>query len=133
MKLKLRGHHLLCLQGFQGYGYDDCFVANMTRINEIRKTDIEVTVCECPDDICKACPNLKNTQCLNETENKKIIKMDGKVLVKLPKTEFESSKELFKLVNRKFTSKSSVKDICENCRWMEKCLFIKNLETNKFK
>lgn len=119
---------MLCLQGFQGYGYSEEFVENMTEINEIQKKDIQVTVCDCPDDICKACPNLKKDICLNEMENEKIVKMDRKVLEKLSKTEFESSKELFKLVNEEFSSKSLVESICENCGWMEKCLFIQNLE-----
>ena len=37
MKLTLRGHHLLCLKGFQGYGYDENFVKNMIEVNSKRK------------------------------------------------------------------------------------------------
>ena len=37
MKLVLRGHHLLCLKGFQGYGYDDDFVENMKLVNSPKK------------------------------------------------------------------------------------------------
>ncbi|MDO5848903.1 MAG: DUF1284 domain-containing protein [Methanobrevibacter sp.] len=128
MKLNLRGHHILCLQGFQGYGYDESFVENMTCINEIRKKeDTRISVCNHPDDICKACPNLVNGICVDETENEKIIKMDDEVLEKLSKTDFESSKELFDLINSIFKTKSSVKDICSNCKWMDKCLFVQNL------
>jgi hypothetical protein len=30
--IKLRVHHLLCLQGYQGYGYDECFKKNLENI-----------------------------------------------------------------------------------------------------
>ncbi|WP_263641218.1 hypothetical protein [Methanobrevibacter arboriphilus] len=33
----LRGHHLLCLQGYQGYGYDDNFKKNIETIISILK------------------------------------------------------------------------------------------------
>ncbi len=129
MKLILRGHHLLCLQGFQGYGYDSDFVKNMTEVNEIRKIETtEITVCDSPDDICKACPNLKNNMCQSNDENDNIVKMDRKVLERLPKKEFETSKELFDLLNATFHSKSSVKGICDGCKWTEECLFVQNLE-----
>ena len=42
MKIKLRGHHLLCLQGFQGYAYDDSFVKNMTYINNLENLKIQL-------------------------------------------------------------------------------------------
>lgn len=125
MKLRLRAHHLLCLQGFQGYGYDSSFVKNMTRINEIRKMgNVSVTVCDCPDDICQKCPNLKNNICVDE---KRIVEMDRKVLEKLPKTNFEDSIDLFDLFSTIFTSMKSVEGICNNCRWSEECLFIQSL------
>lgn len=134
MKLTLRGHHLLCLQGFQGYGYDAGFVENMTEINSLRqREDVKIAVCDHPDDICSACPNLMNGICTDEDENEEIVRMDRKVLEKLPKREFESSKDLFDLINRKFPSRESVKDICDNCRWMKECLFIseKNNSQNR--
>ena len=52
MKLVLRGHHLLCLQGFQGYGYDEDFVKNMTEINFSRKQkDTLISITNENDDI----------------------------------------------------------------------------------
>ncbi|HII92208.1 MAG TPA: DUF1284 domain-containing protein, partial [Methanosarcina sp.] len=30
--LKIRAHHLCCIQGFQGYGYSPVFVANMRAV-----------------------------------------------------------------------------------------------------
>ena len=34
MLITLRGHHLLCIQGYQGYGYSEKFTDNMDNIIE---------------------------------------------------------------------------------------------------
>lgn len=127
--MKLRGHHLLCILGFQGYGYSEDFVLNMTRINELRKTDkTTIKLINSSDDICSACPNLKNDLCENEMQNETIVKMDEEVL-----SEFDINKEynaidLFNEVILKFNTLKSVEKICNNCKWGDKCLFYKKLK-----
>ena len=128
MKLVLRGHHLLCLQGFQGYGYDNHFVENMTEINQIRKLE-DTTVCltNSPDDICKACPNLKDNLCQNNIQNERIISMDNEVLSKLNPSKDYNAQDLFKKVEKTFNSKESVEKICSKCMWHKECLFYRKL------
>lgn len=132
MKLILRGHHLLCLQGFQGYGYSEDFTKNMTEINLARKSDntiIQLT--DSPDDICKACPNLKNNICEDELQNNNIVKMDREVLKKIDKAQEYNSQDLFNEISQIFNTKESVSNICFNCMWHEKCLFYQNLSDNR--
>ena len=127
--MKLRGPHLLCILGFQGYGYSEDFVLNMARINELRKTDkTTIKLINSSDDICSACPNLKNDLCENEMQNETIVKMDEEVL-----SEFDINKEynaidLFNEVILKFNTLKSVENICNDCKWAEKCLFYKKLK-----
>ena len=129
MKIKLRGHHLLCLQGFQGYGYSKDFVLNMTHINELRKSEgCTVTLTNAPDDICSSCPNLKSNLCENENQNRVIVKMDDEVLSKLEYGNEYNSLDLFKEVSLKFNTLKSVENICNNCKWEDKCLFYKKLK-----
>ena len=129
MKIKLRGHHLLCLLGFQGYGYSEDFVLNMDKINNLRKSkDCVISLTNEPDDICSACPNLKNNKCENEKQNEIIVNMDNEVLSKLKMDLEYNSPDLFKEVLLKFNSLNSVKNICNNCKWENKCLFYKKLE-----
>ncbi|WP_296887235.1 DUF1284 domain-containing protein [uncultured Methanobrevibacter sp.] len=129
MKIKLRGHHLLCLQGFQGYGYSKDFVLNMTRINKLRKTnDCTITLTNDPDDICSACPNLKNNLCENEKQNEIIVKMDEEVLSQLNFDIEYNSIDLFSEVSSKFNSLKSVENVCNGCKWVNKCLFYKKLK-----
>lgn len=132
MKLKLRGHHLLCLQGFQGYGYDDNFVKNMIKVNNLRKLDETlIEVVNISDDICKACPNLIDGKCKDNKNNENIIAMDNVVLSKIDSSKTFKSNALFDEINNNFNDLKSVKDICLNCSWWEQCIFVKNLEKNR--
>ena len=128
MKLFLRGHHLLCLQGFQGYGYDEDFVKNMTEINFSRKQkDTLISITNENDDICRLCPNLKNNLCQTEKQDETIKAMDNEVLSKLNPTKEYNSLELFEKVENIFNSKESVYKICSECMWHDKCLFYQKL------
>ena len=61
--MKLRGHNLLCIQGFVGKGYSDEFVANMTGVIADLSEDSRVTVVAEPDALCEACPHLRQSGC----------------------------------------------------------------------
>ena len=129
MKIKLLGHHLLCLQGFQGYGYNKEFILNMASINDLRKSkDCTIILTNTSDDICSSCPNLKNNKCKNEKQNKIIEKMDDEVLSQLEYKNKYNAPELFNEVSLKFETLKSVENICKNCKWEEKCLFYKKLK-----
>lgn len=132
MKLILRGHHLLCLKGFQGYGYSEDFTENMTEINALRKSEnTTVHLTNSHDDICKACPNLKDGLCENESENDKIVNMDNEVLKKLDSSKEYDAIELFEKIDEIYNTKESVSKICFNCKWHAKCLFYQKLSNNR--
>ncbi len=129
MRIKLRGHHLLCLLGFQGYGYSEDFVFNMTQINEKRKSkDCIITLTNEADDICSSCPNLKNNFCENEKQNEIIVEMDNEILSHFDSKRKYNSLELFKEVSLKYNTLKSVENVCNNCKWENECLFYKKLE-----
>ena len=128
MKIQLRGHHLLCLQGFQGYGYSKKFVLNMTRINEMRKSkDSVISLTNESDDICAFCPNLIDGVCENKKQNNLIKEMDNEVLKKLDMNKEYSGPELFDEVASKFNTATSIRNICCGCKWSNECLFYKKL------
>lgn len=129
MRIKLRGHHLLCLLGFQGYGYSEDFVFNMTQINEKRKSkECIITLTNEADDICSSCPNLKDNICENEKQNEIIVKMDNEILSHFDSKRKYNSLELFKEVSLQFNTLKSVENVCNNCKWENECLFYKKLE-----
>ncbi|MBI5231717.1 MAG: DUF1284 domain-containing protein [Coriobacteriales bacterium] len=55
--VRLRGHHLICLQFFRGEGYSEDFVENLTAALS-RLENEPATVVEGADDVCAACPSL---------------------------------------------------------------------------
>ena len=118
----------MCLQGFQGYGYDEDFVKNMTKINRMRKSaGTTVSLADSPDDICRSCPNLKGNLCGNHKQNERIISMDREVLSKLNTAKEYDAPDLFEEVAKIFNSKESVSEICSECVWHKECLFFQNL------
>jgi hypothetical protein len=60
----IRGHTLLCLQGFRGEGYSPDFIDNMATIHARLQSHPEtrVQVTDSPDHFCAACPNLKKSE-----------------------------------------------------------------------
>ena len=132
MKLILRGHHLLCLKGFQGYGYDETFSENMTEVNLKRKqSDTTVSLVASADDLCNSCPKLIRGICENETQNARIVGMDRAVLENFD-TEIEyDSVELFEKIDSIYKTKEDVSEICFNCMWHDKCLFYQNLSDDR--
>lgn len=123
-KLRLRAHHFLCMQGFQGYGYSDDFVKNMTEVVKYLKKNEGsniILVDEC-DDICRACPRNANGECI---DSNKVNTMDKKVLEKLNLQAGNeiSPGELIAMVNKRLKNKKEAQDVCGECSWHKKCLW----------
>ncbi|WP_409199749.1 DUF1284 domain-containing protein [Methanobrevibacter sp. DSM 116169] len=130
MIISLRGHHLLCLQGFQGYGYDESFVENMKEIkNLINNKNTKIKILNTSDDICKYCPNLTDTGlCIDEKSNLKIQSMDNEVINKLNLDVDEIiSEDLFNIINNIFKSSEDIDPICNNCLWTKECLWANSI------
>lgn len=132
--MKIRAHHLLCMQGFQGYGYSEDFSKNMAEVLKKLKSSPEQKiqiVDEC-DVICSCCPHNKKETCKNVFSNWKIKRMDRTVLKKLgldAGTCISVSNAIY-LVNKKFNARSNIQDICGGCKWNEKCLWYLKVSTN---
>jgi hypothetical protein len=127
--LRIRAHHLLCMQGFQGYGYDKNFVNNLYLImNQIdNNPDLELELVAEIDEICSKCPNNKDEECLREPgAEEKIKKLDGLVLKKLGLEAGARVKvdEIIDMINEQFKSYSDIEPVCGDCEWKKECLFL---------
>ncbi|MFC1659010.1 DUF1284 domain-containing protein [Pseudomonadota bacterium] len=135
---KVRIHHLLCMQGFQGYGYNEEFVKNMSEVVDFVKDNsnesIEI-VARC-DSICSLCPHQKKFQknediCLKDSKEEYIEKiLKEKKLAKFLNLELNKQykiKPLFEIVNSKICSKKIAdKYYCKDCQWQSVCLWYKS-------
>lgn len=125
--LKIRAHHLCCIQGFQGYGYSPAFVANMRAVI----SDLEALpsrplklVTEC-DAICISCPSKRECTIQQSHLSLRIRQMD---LIVLDKLRIEdgtvvNADEAFRLINSKINNASDIEEVCGTCKWRQKCLW----------
>ncbi|RXA17076.1 DUF1284 domain-containing protein [Methanosarcina sp. MSH10X1] len=125
--LKIRAHHLCCIQGFQGYGYSPVFVANLRAvISDIKASPsrpLEL-VSEC-DVICTSCPSERECIAQKSIASQRIREMDLVVMEKLKIAEgtvMEADKA-FRLINSQLANASDVEEVCGSCKWRQKCLW----------
>jgi hypothetical protein len=126
--IKLRAHHLLCMQGFQGYGYSETFVANMTRVVELIRgeTGAVVELVEGADDLCCCCPHRQGVACQSRPGSDEDIRaMDRRVLekLKLSLPVRQKADDLLTHVNTVLKTHTDVQDICGCCSWRSACLW----------
>src|SRR5206468_12210734 len=85
--VRIRGHTLLCLQGFRGEGYSSEFIANMTTIHRTLtdRPEVLVEVLASPDAVCAACPHRHPSGCMlnGERSEEEMIEQDHEVLRRL--------------------------------------------------
>lgn len=117
----LRGHHLLCIHGFKGMGYNKPFVHNMAEIvSAIRQGDVTLIPTATVDSICSACPNLGDGACAAKPDSEvRIQGHDRRVLEHLGVTPGQalSVKELFQ-ITRERVRPDDLDQLCATCPWL---------------
>lgn len=120
----LRGHHLLCIQGFRGMGYDEDFVKNMGEIvKEIQNENLDfpIRVVAGFDNACMSCPNRGERICeANEGSQKHVLSMDMKVINHLGLIVGKNYQKtvLLKLVASK-VEPDDLDFLCKGCSWLQ--------------
>ena len=121
--IRLRGHTLLCLQGFRGEGYSPEFVTNMAAIHQALTSDPnrQIEVIASPDAVCGACPHRQFSGCtLNgERSEEEMVEQDREVTRRLGLTEGDRLRwsDLLKRI-RNSVSGEDLPSICGSCRWL---------------
>jgi len=119
--VRLRGHNLLCIQGFVGKGYSPGFVANMTRVVAGLGDDAEVTVVAEPDALCTACPHLAAGGCTlhGEGTEQGIVLQDRDVLARLGLAAGQTVTwgEIRRRI-RASVAPADLPSICGRCPWL---------------
>ncbi|MBM4386117.1 MAG: DUF1284 domain-containing protein [Deltaproteobacteria bacterium] len=126
--IKLRPHHLFCVQGFNGYGYDDAFKRNMREIHDrVVEGNESFVVVERGDDICAKCPHLKDNTCANDrTTDGEVMEHDAK-LMRILDFEFGREmtlKDLMDYLEKNGGRFMKIRRICNACSWREYCSFL---------
>ncbi len=124
--INLRGHHLLCIQGFQNKGYSESFIENMASlINFLNNSnDIYVKILNSSDDICSFCPNLNEGICKNPETDLNIKKRDNLTLDCLD-LKVGNVYSYLNIITKMFDvlDFDKIDTICKECEWQNVCLF----------
>ncbi|MBO8177886.1 MAG: DUF1284 domain-containing protein [Bacillus sp. (in: Bacteria)] len=123
MKRTLRGHHLLCVHGFQGMGYSPAFVEKMSEIvQDIRndRLDFPIRVIEGLDEACRACPHHGIGRCeASEQSDAHVRFLDRNVIEHLG---LEKGKEYPKSLLIALTATKvrpeDLDSLCKGCSWL---------------
>jgi hypothetical protein len=119
----IRGHTLLCLQGFRGKGYSPGFVENLIEINNslVENENAPVRVVAMPDDVCLACPNLKMNGCnlKGPSFEASMLAQDRQVmsLLEIREGEALSWREILERIGQKMRGEM-LSSICGDCPWL---------------
>ena len=118
--MKLRPHHLLCIQKYTGSGYDDAFTAGMDAlVRRLRACpDAPVTLVEGRDDLCAACPHMAGSRCGSE---EKVNRLDRGVLEAcgFSAGETRSWSALARTAREQVLEKETFVKVCGYCEWFE--------------
>ncbi len=118
--VKLRGHHLICLQFYRGEGYNKDFVENLEGVLKAAE-DEGVEVTEGGDDVCRACPSCNGGICTHEPGGEEKIQSLDRLAMSLlgiseNTLEWSEIKRKIPRVIGKWK-----KQACENCEWRVVC------------
>ena len=122
--LRLRAHHLLCILGYRGLGYNDRFVGNMTRVVELVRNNPEliVEVINSPDVICSVCPRLPGPgDATTATPCQRAGERDNVVLMKLGLISGARSSvgAVLGLVRENISAEFLECEVCLGCSWYD--------------
>lgn len=115
--IDIRPHHVLCMHGFRGKGYNDEFVASMASIiKDIQSNkEAKLNIVNNTDAICSKCPN-KIGENLCETQES-IVHLDSQVIKALELAEgIYSYIEILDIIKNQLTE-DDFEEICSNCEW----------------
>ncbi len=117
----LRGHHLICLNFFNGEGYDKAFIKNLRNLLD-RAEEKEITISFGADDVCRSCPYLEENRCLYSiNSDEESMEMDRKAWALLAlshgdKVEWSALKEKIPKIFPEWFSL-----YCKECDWRNAC------------
>lgn len=120
--MKLRGHHLICLHFYRGEGYSPDYIEHLCNVVKRAEEGEVIEVSFGADDVCQACPYLKDGQCAHkEGADSEIQALDKNAFNYLginPGDHVVWSELRRKVLT---ASKGWFDSFCSGCDWFELC------------
>lgn len=130
--VRLRGHHLLCVLAYRGFGYTPDFVANYDMVVATINAGAEIEIVTGVDDICgalrqgnqKTCDHALTCRGSNTKQRDRLALKAVARALQLPKLE---KGDVIKLgareiaILRRHYQHGSIRQACTACSWHEFC------------
>lgn len=117
---RIRPHHGLCIQFFEGKGYSDEFTSHMAEVIESLQRNPRIKLVTIEDEICSHCPNYEGMGC--QTSDK-VKRYDDKVLNLIGAKAGQEIywDEFVQRVREKIIEEGKMQSVCSDCGWAEIC------------
>ena len=116
----LRPHHALCALFFEGKGYSQAFVENMTAFVADPQQILQITT-GC-DVLCQACPHNVNDQCEDEAKvslfDQRIVNLAGVLFQDSHPTSLNA---LCQNAYEEILQQGHLAEVCGECEWARLC------------
>ena len=124
MKISLRPHHFLCLQGYKGLNYSKSQANSWSRISKqlASNPDADILIIDGSDDLCRKCPAVlcgEKSRCIEDKVNK--LDKDVSDILGLVKGQIYKYSEVLWKIKKSFT-KEKHEELCSDCAWWQKGL-----------
>lgn len=119
-RFRLRPHHALCIQFFEGKGYSDQFTANMISIINLLKENPAVEIVYGADSLCEKCPNLTGNGCQYAMKVNAYDRMVAE-LCGFQSGDIMTASEFFCKAKKIIIESGKMKAICGDCSWSGIC------------
>lgn len=130
----LRPHHLLCTQDYEGRGYSEAFVRNMSSaVQRIRTNpDLKVRITFAADSLCAFCPNLADSGACRDQE--KVLAFDQGVAHALGLQEkgYKCQDLMHRFHEKMNADPELLRRICGSCSWYENSACEENIREGKY-
>lgn len=130
MKISLRPHHFLCLQGYKGLNYSKTTALSWSRIAKTLNDapDTDILIIKGKDDLCAKCPaiiNKNKARCVEKSVNK-LDKKVQKILGIITGQVYKYNEITEKMQN--IMTKEKHEELCKDCAWWKKGLCKENFK-----
>ncbi len=119
--VRIRPHHILCALSFIGEGYDSRFVRNMQEVvSALGSRETVVRISTSCDDICSACPHMKDGVCRDESS---VVEKDRSTIshLGLQGCEEASAEYLMQQARMMLGELKDIREVCGECDWADLC------------
>jgi hypothetical protein len=130
--LRLRAHHLGCVLGFAGHGYDGPFTANLAAVAaRVRDDpDLPILVVDGMDDVCGPCPHRAGDACARASVSGSAVRIHDQAFLRalsLVPGDRVAPAAIRSRLAADANARQALRKACSGCPWTAVCTFFQSV------